>query len=87
MPSEYITCRELIEFIADYLDGTLPAEARVEFERHLTVCPACVAYLRSYQRTIDASRDALAPSDEPATTVAPPGLVDAIRAARANART
>lgn len=78
---EYITCRELIDFIADYLDGELPAPMRHEFERHLNVCPACVAYFDSYKQTIQLGKAAMAPTDEPASV--PEGLVRAIRAARA----
>lgn len=78
---EYITCRELIDFIAGYLDGELPEAARLEFERHLSACPACVAYFESYQRTIKLGKAALASSEEPAPV--PEALVRAIRAARA----
>ena len=78
---EYITCRELIDFIADYLDGDLPPEQRHEFERHLKVCPSCVAYFEAYQRTIRLGKAAMAPTEEPAPV--PDALVRAIRAARA----
>lgn len=47
-----ITCRELIEFLIDYLDGTLAPSERQRFEQHLAVCDSCVAYLRTYEATI-----------------------------------
>ena len=76
----YITCRELISFIADYLDGKLGEDARYEFDRHLSVCPSCVAYLASYRETIRMMKTAASPPallrDE-----APDELVDAIIAA------
>ena len=81
---DYITCRELIGFIADYLDGELAAPMRHEFERHLKVCPSCVAYLEGYRRTIQLGKMALAPTDDPAPV--PEELVRAIRAARAPKR-
>ncbi len=84
--SDYITCRELIDFIADYLDGTLPPEFRHEFDRHLTVCPPCVAYLDGYKKTIAIGKAALKPSDEPATGQVPEGLLHAIRTARRQAK-
>lgn len=43
-----MTCRELVDFLADYLDGSLPADLRSHFEKHLDVCPPCVAYLKTY---------------------------------------
>lgn len=79
---EYITCRQLIDFIADYLDGELPADMRHEFERHLKVCPSCVAYLDGYLQTIRLGKIALAPSEDPASGSVPEGLLRAIRAAR-----
>jgi len=48
----YLPCREIIAFLADYLDGSLAPETRSEFDRHLAVCPSCVAYLASYRETI-----------------------------------
>lgn len=78
--NDYITCRELIEFIAEYLEDRLPTEARREFERHLTVCPSCVNYLDAYRQTISLGKAALAPTEDRA--VAPDGLLKAIKAAR-----
>lgn len=78
---EYITCRELIDFLADYLDGTLSAAMRHEFERHLKVCPSCVAYLEGYKETVRLGKLAMKPTDDPAPV--PESLVKAIRAARA----
>lgn len=78
----YITCKELIEFIADYLDGELAADARHEFERHLKVCPSCVAYLESYKATVALGKEVVRASEDPASGVVPEGLVRAIREAR-----
>lgn len=80
--NEYITCKQLIEFIADYLDGEIAPDAKHEFERHLKVCPSCVAYLESYQQTIALGKQALHPCDDPASGTVPEGLVRAVREAR-----
>ncbi|TXH28465.1 MAG: hypothetical protein E6Q99_02435 [Elusimicrobia bacterium] len=55
----YITCQQLLDFIYGYLDGTLPAEDVVEFERHLAVCPSCIHYLDTYKQTVRISKRAL----------------------------
>ena len=52
----HITCRELIDFLDDYIDGQLEPESRESFERHLRVCPSCRAYLASYRDTISLAR-------------------------------
>ncbi|MEK6702045.1 MAG: zf-HC2 domain-containing protein, partial [Planctomycetota bacterium] len=61
-----ITCKELYEFLADYLDGALVPDQRREFDRHLGVCPSCVAYLDGDQRTIAMRKEAFGPADAPA---------------------
>jgi anti-sigma factor RsiW len=66
-PRPYITCRQLIEFIGDYLDGELDETERSDFERHLAVCRSCRAYLETYRQTT-ALVQALA-TDEPAEDV------------------
>lgn len=79
---EYITCRELIEFLDDYVDGSMPPAQRAEVDRHLAVCPPCVTYLETYKRTIALGKAAMRATDEPANGRAPQGLLDAVRAAR-----
>jgi len=77
-----ITCKELIDFLMDYVDDALPADRRNEFERHLRVCPACVAYLETYRQTVRLGRMALDPADDRALETVPRRLIEAIRAAR-----
>ncbi len=79
---EYITCRELIDFLMDYVDGTLLAAQRAEFDRHLAVCPSCVAYVESYRQTVRLGKASMIGDDKPADAVAPRRLVDAVRQAR-----
>jgi len=77
-----MTCRELADFLMDYLTGDLPADVRSAFDRHLTLCPNCVAYLRGYKATVELGRAAFANDEADATTEAPEDLVRAILAAR-----
>lgn len=46
-----MTCRELIEILADYVDGAMPAHLATDLERHLADCDACRAYLATYRAT------------------------------------
>ena len=59
-----ITCRELIEFLDDYVDENLSEERRREFEEHLAVCPDCVAYIDSYEKTVELTKRAYRQQDE-----------------------
>jgi anti-sigma factor RsiW len=76
------TCREIFAFLADYLDDALGAEERAAFERHLTVCPACVAYLDGYRETIRLARETLRNDAEAALPDVPDELVSAILRSR-----
>lgn len=84
-----MTCRELADFIIDYVDGGLDDDVLTQFERHLTRCPNCVRYLAAYRTSIEMGRRALVEDgDAPATEAgAPDDLIDAILAARERTRT
>ena len=75
----YITCKQLIEFIADYVDGQLDEVSKSDFERHLAICKSCQAYLAMYRQAVSAAR-ALA-SDERLDDI-PDELVRSILARR-----
>jgi anti-sigma factor RsiW len=47
-----MTCREILDFLMEYLDGNLSAAQRAMFEEHFAVCPSCVAYLHNYRQTM-----------------------------------
>ena len=47
-----LTCREFIEDLAEYLSGELAPERFPHCDAHLSHCPDCVKYYRSYKETI-----------------------------------
>lgn len=47
-----LVCREMVELITDYLEGTLPRGKRRRFEAHLEGCPHCTEYLEQMRATI-----------------------------------
>lgn len=78
-----MTCRELIDFLMAYTDGELSPARRAEFDRHLSICPACEAYLRSYMHAIRLGKAAFAtPDDQPVPASVPQELIRAIMKAR-----
>lgn len=74
-----MTCREVLEFLMDYLEGSLSSAQRAIFEEHLATCTACVAYLHTYQRAVKLGK--AIPVDDGHAEV-PEDLVQAILAAR-----
>jgi predicted anti-sigma-YlaC factor YlaD len=76
-----MTCRELIDFLDDYLAGTQPDDVRQVFEGHLAICLHCREYLRTYRDTVSLVKAACSEPDTPLPADAPPELVEAILAA------
>jgi len=81
-----MTCRELIDFLGDYVAGTLDADARATFDVHLADCAVCADYVRTYRDTIRLAKDAAAHDDETTAAAMPTELVDAILDASARRR-
>ena len=80
------TCREVVEFLADYLDGTLAEDERGAFETHVRQCPECETYLRGYRDTIRLARAAARDPEGPVPPEVPDDLVEAILRARPERR-
>jgi anti-sigma factor RsiW len=74
-------CRELAEFLMDYVSGELPAESRTHFEFHLSKCRNCHAYLIEYEVTIKAGKIACDDLSDEIGNI-PEDLVRAVMAAR-----
>jgi anti-sigma factor RsiW len=77
-----VTCREFVEFLDDYLAGRLAAGSLTAFNEHLSVCPSCVAYMKTYKATVEMGRGALSASDDALPPDVPEDLVQAILAGR-----
>lgn len=69
------TCRQITEFLADYIGGELNASVRADFESHIEGCPDCVTFIAQYRRTIEVSHTAY---DDVQTEPIPSDLVQAI---------
>lgn len=72
--SSELTCKELIEFLDDYVSGAQTSEVRVAFEEHLAICPECVDYLAQYRAAPRLARAAL----DGGAPAAPEDLIQAI---------
>lgn len=47
-----LTCKELVELVTAYFEDALSANERLRFERHVSVCPGCSAYVEQMRQTI-----------------------------------
>jgi anti-sigma factor RsiW len=47
-----LSCRELVEIVTDYLEGTLPPAERARVDAHLRECPGCTTYIEQMRETV-----------------------------------
>ena len=47
------SCQEMIEVITSYLEDAMPSAARERFERHISYCAGCRAYVDQMRETIE----------------------------------
>jgi anti-sigma factor RsiW len=57
-----LQCRQAVELVTDYLEGSLTGRQRRRFEKHLRACDGCDAYLAQVRVTI-ATLGRVAPDD------------------------
>jgi len=57
-----LQCRQAVELVTDYLEGSLTRRQRRRFEKHLRACDGCEAYLAQVRVTI-ATLGRVAPDD------------------------
>ena len=80
--ADEVTCRQFVELITDYLEGTLPARTLSHVEEHLVMCDWCVTYLEQ----MDATIASLAALSDPRSAQLPDTLLSALRANKARCR-
>ena len=79
LTADEITCRELVELVTSYLEGSLDEPTLNQVEEHLVMCDWCVTYVEQVQATVDALAT-LPPEPVPGR------LLDALSAALGEAR-
>ena len=66
-----LSCKQVSDFLADYLDGDLDPLLLRRFERHIGMCANCAALLDQYRTTVELLRQIGADLPEP-----PPELAE-----------
>jgi anti-sigma factor RsiW len=44
-------CADCVELLGEYVEGTLPPEKAAALEAHLSTCPPCITFVRTYKAT------------------------------------
>lgn len=51
-----VGCRQIVDLLVDYLDGSLDRPTAESLHAHLEGCPPCIAFLNTYKGTVKAAR-------------------------------
>lgn len=51
-------CNELVNLLADYLDGSMDPILREELKGHIELCESCMSFLKTYDITRIVAREA-----------------------------
>lgn len=54
------SCKESIELLLDYVDGSMSPDEAEHLSKHLEACPPCVEFLKTYRATTGLCKRALA---------------------------
>jgi hypothetical protein len=52
-------CKDCVDLLGDYVEGSLPADRAKALEEHLSLCPPCITFVRTYKATRRLCRHAL----------------------------
>ena len=50
------SCEDVVRLLTDYQEDALPMAERLDFERHVAVCPACRGYMSQMRAVLGAAR-------------------------------
>ncbi len=59
MTSPIEHCKECVDLLGEYIEGTLQPEQAKALEDHLSLCPPCITFVRTYRATRKLCRAAL----------------------------
>ena len=62
-----LVCREFVELVTAYLEGTLPDAERARMDAHLAECDGCSGYLEDMQRLVGSLHELPEPPPDPQT--------------------
>lgn len=48
-----LSCKDFVELVTDYLDGSMPLWTRIRFQLHLGLCLGCHVYLKQMKQSIE----------------------------------
>jgi hypothetical protein len=53
---DFFNCRECVELLTDYLEGTLDTETKAKFDDHLSACAPCINFVKTFEKSTDITK-------------------------------
>lgn len=78
-----LSCRQMVELLSDYLDGSLPISRRLSLRLHRLMCAPCDCYHEQMVAMLDAARALPAEQLPPDFAEMSEAVLQAVRAADA----
>ena len=54
-----ICCKECLDLLYDYIEGSLDQDTTDSLEEHFQECPPCISFMKTYKSTTMICRDTL----------------------------
>jgi len=53
---DFFNCRECVELLTDYLEGTLDENTKSRLDDHLSACAPCINFVKTFEKSTDLTR-------------------------------
>lgn len=73
-----LTCRQVEQFLMDYLEGNVTLWTWCKFRYHLFICEDCRRYLQDYRNAVALDRRIFENPDDEAAGIVPDEILEAI---------
>jgi hypothetical protein len=54
------SCKDIVDLATEYLEDSMESKLRTEFEKHVSLCPPCEVFFKTYRATGPLCRKAIA---------------------------
>ena len=53
---DFFNCKECVELLTDYLEGTLDSYTKSRLDEHLSACAPCINFVKTFEKTSEITK-------------------------------
>ena len=53
---DFFNCRECVELLTDYLEGTLDSNTKSRLDEHLSACAPCINFVKTFEKSAEITK-------------------------------